>query len=505
MSNSKRVIKNTLFLYIRMAVSILVNVFTTNILLRALGASDYGLYNVVGGAVTMLAFMSSTMSHTTQRFLNYAEGEGNLENTKRVFNNSLTIHYIIAVIFIIALLIFGGVLFNGVLNIPGNRVFAAIVVYASFMFSTAFSVTIVPYDAILNAHENMLIYSIIGIFDVLFKLVIALAILFYDNDRLVFYSILMSLESFTIRYITKTYCKIKYPECNKEELRKYYSKSTIKSIAKFAGWNLVNIASGMTSQYGKNIAVNHFFGTIYNAALGIATQLSGVIMGVSANMIKAITPILVKSEAQNSRSKMLEITYFGCRFSYLLFSIFCIPILFFTDSVLELWLGEVPENTVIFCKLLIIAHLIEQLVSFLYQSIAAQGDIKKYNISRSIVNIMPLVTTIIMFILDFPAYWVIINWIIWYSIAGGIINIFFCKRNVGLSLMRYFSSVLKPCLSITICSILLNALLMKYAVIFHIQQIFCIIASIILSIPVYWYIGLNKKERHTISKFIKHS
>lgn len=498
MSTSKRVIKNTIFLYIRMAVSILVNVFTTNILLRALGASDYGLYNVVGGAVAMLSFLSSTMVHTTQRFLNYAEGENDLEKTKRIFNNALIIHYAVAISLAVILVLCGFVFFNGILNIPENRDFAAIIVYASFIFITTFSVTIVPYDSILNAHENMLVYSAISIFDVLFKLLIALIILFYDRDKLIFYSILIALESWLIRYITRIYCKKKYPECHKEELRKYYDKVTIKKISSFAGWNFVNIASGMTSQYGKNIAVNHFFGTIFNAALGIATQLSGVIMGVSSNMIKAITPILVKSEASNQRDKMIDITYLGCRFSYLLFSIFCIPILFFTDDILELWLGDVPTQTAIFCKLLIIAHLVEQLVAFLYNSIAAQGNIKYYNITRSATNIMPLLSTVIMFVFGYPAYWAIINWIIWYSVGGGLVNLFFCRRNIGLSIKKYTSAVIIPCANITILSVILNMIIIYMHNRHGVHCIICLASSVLLSIPFYWFIGLTKNEKKII-------
>lgn len=502
MSDTKRVIKNTIFLYIRMGVSILVNVFTTNILLRALGASDYGLYNVVGGAVAMLSFLSSTMVHTTQRFLNYAEGENDLEKTKRIFNNALIIHYAVAISLAVILVLCGFVFFNGILNIPENRDLAAIIVYASFIFITTFSVTIVPYDSVLNAHENMFVYSAISIFDVLFKLLIALIILFYNSDKLILYSILIALESWLIRYITRIYCKRKYPECHKEELRKYYDKVTIKKISSFAGWNFVNIASGMTSQYGKNIAVNHFFGTIFNAALGIATQLSGVIMGVSSNMIKAITPILVKSEASNQRDKMIDITYLGCRFSYLLFSIFCIPILFFTDDILELWLGNVPIGTAVFCKLLIIAHLVEQLVSFLYQSIAAQGNIRNYNIARSIVNIMPLISTIVMFCYGFSPYWSIINWIIWYSIGGGIVNLYFSNKNTGLSYKRYTATVIIPCILVTILSIIINLLVVELHKECEISGIICFLLSIISSAPLYWFFGLNKQEKTIILKFV---
>ena len=502
MSKFKLVIKNTLFLYVRMVISILANIFITRILLDALGASDYGLYNVVGGAILMLGFLTSTLSHTSQRFINYAEGKGELENVKYVFNNILIVHYIVSVLFVLLLVVAGFLFFNGVLNIPEGRVEAAIVIYICLIISTAFSVIVVPYDGILNAHENMFIYSLIGILDVILKLLIALIILFTSCDKLILYGILMALESWIIRAITKRYCKKHYLECRKEELKKYYDKNRIKEFTSFAGWNLVNIASGMTSLYGRNIAVNHYFGTIFNAALGIATQLSGVIMGVSANMIKAITPILVKNEASNNRNDVLNITCLGCRFSYLLFSFFCIPIFFNIDYILNSWLTNVPQHTAVFCKLLIIAHLIEQLVSFLYQTVIAQGNVKKYNICRSLVNIMSLVSSLFMFYIGFEAYWSVINWIIWYSIGGGLVNVYFCKINVGLSVIKYVKEVLSPCFSVTIFSVILNVIIQLFTININLSPLFLILFSLFISIFIYWYLGLDKTERRLIVKYI---
>lgn len=499
----QHVIKNTMFLYVRMIVSILANIFTTRILLDALGASDYGLYNVVGGAILMLGFLTSTMSHTSQRFISYAEGQGDLENIKSVFNNIVIVHYIVSIFLVFILICAGFIFFNGVLNIPEGRIDAALIIYICLIISTAFSVIVVPYDGILNAHENMYVYSIIGILDVFLKLIIAVCVLYSKSDRLIFYGILMALESWIIRAITKKYCKRHYEECKREELKKYYNKRKIKEFTSFAGWNLVNIASGMTSLYGRNIAVNHFFGTILNAALGIATQLSGVIMGVSANMIKAITPILVKSEANNDRNRMLNITYLGCRFSYLLFSFFCIPIIFYIDYILNLWLTEVPQSTSIFCRLLIIAHLIEQLFSFLYQTVIAQGNVKMYNIVRSIVNIMSLIASLFMFYIGYEPYWAILNWIIWYSIGGGIVNLYFSKVNVGLSVSEYWRNVLFPCLVVTIFSIILNVLIQRFFMQTNISQLYLFLMSLLLSISIYWFLGLNKKEKDLILKYIK--
>jgi O-antigen/teichoic acid export membrane protein len=326
MSNSKKVVTNTLFLYIRTIVSLMVSVFTTRILLHALGASDYGLYNVIGGAISMLGFLIASMSSATQRFLSYAEGAGDRNKIIVYLNNSILIHYGLALFMILVFAVSALFFFNGVLNIPEGRHGAAIIIYICMLVSTVFSITIVPYDAEINAHENMLFYSVLGIIDVMFKLSIALAVLYFHSDKLIFYSVLMAAESFVLRYICQQYCKRHYSECRHINLRKYYNKKIVKELTSFAGWNLSNVATGMLALYGMNIVINHYFGTGVNAAMGIATQLSGVMMGVSMNMIKAITPVLVKAEGGKQRQRMLDISYVSCKFSYLLFSFACLPV-----------------------------------------------------------------------------------------------------------------------------------------------------------------------------------
>ena len=500
MSDSKRVIKNTLYLYIRMGISILVNVFTTNILLKALGASDYGLYNVVGGAVAMLNFVSASMSSVTQRFLNYAEGVGDRDNSTKIFSNAKAIHYIIALFTVILLIGAGFIFFNGVLNIPQGRELPAIIVYVCLVFSIVFSITIAPYDAVLNAHENMLYYSILGIADVVIKLIIAIAILYAKGDRLIWYAILIAAESWLFRFITKSYCTKHYDEARECNIKKHIDKSTIKEMASFAGWNTLNITSGMFSLYGMNIILNHFYGTIVNAAMGIAMQLTGVMMGVSSNMLKALTPILVKSEASRQRERMLDITYIGCKYSYLLFSFFCIPIYLVMPWILDIWLEDVPEWTNTFCRLMIVSTLVEQLFVFLYQTISAEGNIRKYNIIRSIINIIPIFTSIICCYYKMPPYWVIINWIIFKGLIGGIINLYYCKRNVGLSISAFYNKVLMPTIGVTTTPCILYCLytILNIKLGVELNNITILILLIITNIPVYWHIGMNRSERKRV-------
>lgn len=502
MSTSQRVVKNTAFLYIRTIVSLFVSVFTTRILLQGLGASDYGLYNVVGGAIAMLGFLSSSMSSTTQRFLSFAEGAGEEEKSKKYFNNAILIHNGLALlmlaIFAIAALFF----FNGVLNIPEGKLSTAIVIYICMLISTVFSITIAPYDAEINAHENMLFYSLTGILDVLFKFAIAIAVLYFPSDKLIFYAILMAVESFVLRLICQIYCRIHYKECRHVNLRANYDKQIIREMTSFAGWNLVNVATGMLSLYGMNIVVNHYFGTTVNAAMGIATQLSGVMMGVSMNMIKAISPVLVKSEGGNQHQRMLDISYVGCKFSYLLFAFFGIPVLIFMSKVLSVWLAEVPKWTESFGVLLIIATLLEQFTVVLYQSILAGGNIKNYNIARAVTNILPLFLSIGMFeFTDLEPPWVFVNWMIFKSLCGSLVDVVYAKTTIGLKPMQFIDKILAPSALSSGIVVILGLCLWYICTCCQINELVGLALTILAVIPVFWVIALNGKER-TIFKNI---
>jgi len=502
MSTVNRVVKNTLFLYARMGTSIVVSVLTTRILLDALGASDYGLYNVVAGALAMLGFLSASMSTASLRYMSYAEGKGDITAIQTIFNSSVRLHRMLALLVCGLYIIAGFFLFNGILNIPSGRETTAMIVYGCLIFSTVFSITITPYDAVLNAHENMFFYSLVGIIDVFLKLTIAVLVSYSDYDRLLFYGLLMAGESWLLRFFTKCYCDRTYPVCRAKSI-KGHDNEILKKMASFAGWNMLNICAGMISLYGMTIAINHFFGTLLNAALGIATQLQGVLMGVSGNMSKALIPVLVKKEGANQRHQMLEISYAGCKFSFLLFSFFALPILFSMPVVLQLWLKNVPEWTVLFCVLLFISSLIEQLYYFLYHAIQAEGNIKWFNISCSIASIIPIILTCVEFQFGFQPYWAILNWIIFRIVMCGVIHLYFAHRLIRFSVMRWSRYILIPCLASLTCLSCVYWPIRPQLYNGQLSQLSLIMAMFIISLPVYWYVALSREDRNVFVSIIK--
>jgi O-antigen/teichoic acid export membrane protein len=449
MSTAQRIIKNSGFLYAKMGITMFISFYTTRLILNTLGTADFGLFNIVGGAIAMLGFLNGAMAGATQRFMSYSEGEGNIENKTKIFNISVKLHVAISIIMVIVLLIAGYFFFGFVLNISADRIFAAKVVYGGFIFSTAVTIITVPYDAILNAHENMLYFSIIGIFESILKLGAALLLTVSSSDKLIQYGTMIACIPLISLLIMRVYCHKKYQECEFSP-RKYKDKALEKKMISFAGWNFFLVASGMISQYGFSLVLNNFFGVILNAAFAIASQIGGQLTTFSNTMMKALNPVIAKSEGGGNRELMLSASLKGSKYGYLILSFFAIPFIVETPFILGLWLKNVPEWTVLFCRLQLIRALVEQLTVTLGVTMNAQGDIKWYNIFRSIVNISPIVMTYILFKMDYPPYYMYITWILSWGGIGGWLLVYFSKKKCELSYMDFFKIVLLPNILLTV-------------------------------------------------------
>lgn len=277
MSTSANIIKNTGFLYAKMGITVFISLYTTRLILNALGAADFGIYGVVGGAITMLGFLNSAMASATQRFMSYSEGEGDKRKQKSVFNSSLVLHWIIAIV--VALLLEGAmfIFFGGMLNIEPDRVEAAKWIYHFAVISTLFTIITVPYDAAINAHENMLYYAIVGILESVLKLLAAIIIVYSQSDKLILYGLFMAGITILMLVIKQVYCQIHYTEC-RIALKEYVNRTTLKDISGFAGWNFIGSMGTLLGNCGGSIVINHFFGTAINAAENVGAQLRGQMM-----------------------------------------------------------------------------------------------------------------------------------------------------------------------------------------------------------------------------------
>jgi O-antigen/teichoic acid export membrane protein len=493
MQAAHRVAKNTGILYARMAITVFISLYATRLVLAALGVADFGLFNVVGGVVAMLGFLNSSMAVATQRFMSFAQGEGDLEKVKRIFNMSTVLHAGIAVLMVLVLEIAGYFFFNGILNIAPDRLGVAKIIYHFMVASTFFTVLSVPYEAVITSHENMLFYAILGILEAVLKLGIALYITYSALDHLVAYGFLMAALSIFLLVLRRIYCHRYYAECVLD-FRKYYEKTLMREISSFAGWSLLGSASSMIANYGQAIVINMFFGTIVNAAQSVAAQISGQLGFFSVTLSKALNPLIDKSEGAGNRALMLKATLGGTKVSFFLLSFLYIPFLLEMPYILGLWLKNVPEYTVIFCRLLLIRNLIEQFYIPLSNALGAVGNIKKYQIVNALLNSIPIIVSYAFFSLGFPPFTLYLAFMM-FSLIMLFNVIYFAKINCGLSVSEFLRNVVFNCVgSFTI------AIVVSSIPIFVINNEFiqfvsvCIVGAFSYLILI-WFFALSEEER----------
>lgn len=500
-STANRVVKNTGFLYAKMSITMFISLYTTRLILNSLGASDFGIFNIVGGAISMLSFLNATMSSATQRFMSYSEGEGNKEKQKSIFNISLILHFVTSIIAGIILLIAGILFFNGLLDIPSTRIWAAQVVYASLIISTMFTVMTVPYEAIMNAHENMKYYAIVGVFESLLKLFVALACVYTVYDKLIVYGILMACIPLITLTIMRVYCHKHYSECTISP-RKYWDKTIIKDMASFAGWNFMGSASSLIGNYGIGIVLNYFHGVTLNAAQGIANQLNGQFMAFSTNMLKALNPVIAKTEGAGNRHKMIQASSTGCKFSFYMLAFFAVPAIIEMPYLLKLWLKNVPEWAVVFTRLQLIRTLIEQSTIVFGSSLSAQGKIAQLNIINMIINFSPILLISQLFSMGYsPIMMYVVNISI-FGIAAAGVKVFYMNKNCGMKYSFFFRTVLFP-----ISFVFSIQLFISYIPTFYIKESFirlliiCVISSTSFLV-LFWSLGITSQEKNSIKAII---
>ena len=497
MSTLKRVIKNTGFLYIKMGITVFVSLYTTRLILASLGSSDFGIFNVVGGAIGMLGFLNSTLANATQRFMSYAEGEGNIDKKKKIFNVSISLHLIIAGITGLILLSIMPFLFDSVLNIEPNRIVAAKIVYSSLIISTLLTIINVPYDAVMNAHENMLYYSIIGVFESFLRLAIAFACVYSSSDKLIVYGVLMACIPFVTLSIMKVYCHKKYGECVLQP-RKYWDLKLVKTIASFSGWNFLTAISSLFTAQGMGLVLNHFYGTKLNAAQGVANQLNGQLSSFSITMLKALNPVIVKNAGAKDVESMNKITLAGCKFSAMLIMFFAIPFMIEMNFIMGIWLKAVPQWATTFCVLQLVQTIICQMANPAATAVYAQGDIKWYAIFKSMMNIMPLILTYISFSLGASPIWLYIPMIAFWAIGGDVIIITYAKKKCGLLTSDYFKSVISPIIIVGTSMLIIGFIPKTFIHESLVRLIITVtLTSIVLIITCYMW-GLNKSEKQIV-------
>lgn len=501
MKSSDRVVINTGFLYGKMLITMFISLYSTRLILSALGATDYGIFNLVAGVIAMLSFLNAAMTISTQRYLSFYLGAGESERLKSIFNTSVILHFIIGLIIVILLELVGIYLINRVLDIPTERIHTAKIVFHFMVVSTFFTINAVPYDASINAHENMLFDALTGIFESLMKLLIAIWLVYTAIDKLILYGALIAGLTILIRIIKGFYCSMKYKECNLS-LTSHIRFDLFKELFSFAGWNLYGSFCIVIRNQGLAIVLNFFFGVLINAAYGIANQVNGILSSFSSNMLKALNPQIMKNEGSGNRDRMLKLAIVGCKSSFFLLAFLSIPIIIEMPFILNLWLKEVPENAAIFCQLVLLITLVQQLTVGIMTAIQSAGRIKTYQIVLGSIILLNIPAAFTLIKLGLPAYSILIGTIFIEFIAGGA-RILFAKKLVGLSSKLFlkdviFNSLLAVCLAAFV-SIIPRVVLP--------ESLFRLLVTVLSSSTaiIFFgkYIALTKYEVENIEGFLK--
>ena len=484
-----------------MAVSIFVVFFSTRLIINSLGFEDYGIYNVVAAAIAMFGFLNASMAMATQRFMNYYEGKKDIDCQRKIFNASMLLHISICVVMGIVLLLAEPLMFSHLISINGDRMEAAQWVYRFAVCSTLITIAAVPFDAMINSHEDLLFFSVVGIVDALLKLVAALFIVGYPGDKLFCYGFLILIITFIVNISMCLFSKRRYKECVFKP-KKYFDKEFLRSIVSFGGWTFVGTSSAMMSQYGAKIVLNRFWGLSLNATDGVTSQLTSAMMSLSKNLIKAVNPVIVKEEGRGEHDNMYKITFTACKLMFVAFSLLAVPLFFECDYLLKLWLKNIPPYCVVFVKLVIILKLVEQITEPINTSINAVGNIRSFNIIYALLQVSMILLVLLFFILGMYPYFLVISQII-VAVILAVYRIYLSSIRNGMSLKVFFSNVLFRCFItlIPVCAIS-SATILLFNESFLRMCITCAISVILLLISSYFLL-LNQLERSTTNCLVK--
>lgn len=489
--NNRRIAKNTLLLYIRMLFLMAVNLYSSRVVLNALGVEDYGVYNVVGGVVAMFGFINSSMSSATQRYITFALGKGNFENLQKVFSTTLQIHVLIAVIIVVLGETVGLWFMYEKMQIPAERMDAAFWVLQCSILSTVVMIVSVPYNADIIAHEKMSAFAYISVLESILRLTVVFILMIGSFDKLILYALLLLIVQIIIRFCYSIYCNKHFFETKYIHV---WDKKLFKEMTGFAGWSMFGNLSAVLFGQGLNMLLNVFFGPVVNAARAIAVQVQNAIQQFVGNFQMALNPQITKTYAKNEMDDMHKLMFRSARFSFYLLFFLSLPVLFETDFILTIWLKTVPENTVIFLRIMICTSLIYTLANPLIIANQATGKVKKYQAVCGSILLLILPISYIVLKLGFPAYSVFIVHFVMESFAQ-LARMIMLRHLIGIRIIEYFKYIYTPVILVVLFSVILPFIVYE-SMNDSVLRFFVVCAVCVLSVgSVAYAIGLSKKEK----------
>ena len=493
--NNKRIAKNTLLLYFRMLFMMAVNLYTSRVVLNTLGIVDYGINNVVGGVIAMLGFLTASLGAASSRYITYDLGKGDMAVMKKTFGNILSIHFILAGIVLIIGETIGLWFMSTQLQIPSDRMTAAMWVYQFSIFSSILAVISVPYNATIIAHEKMSAFAYISIVDAVLKLLIVYLLVIIPYDKLIVYAILFFCIQAFDRIVYGIYCSRHFEETR---TRFSYDGKLFKEIFAFAGWTMNGNLAYMGYTQGLNILLNIFFGPAVNAARGIAVQVQSVCQQFCTNFQMALNPQLTKSYAQGNIDDMHRLLIKSSKLSFYILFFIVLPLILEAEFVLKIWLGMVPEHTVTFLRLILVVGLLYTLSNPIIVSVHATGKLKKFQIIEGsmLLSIVPIAYILLKFFGIQPEYVFVVHIIV--ELFTQYARLRIVLPMISMPLYDYVRSVIIPILKVLVLSPIIPL------VVYNVMQqtvlkffIVCFVCVIYVSIVIY-FIGCTNNERRFI-------
>lgn len=496
---TKKIAKNTILLYFRMLLGVVVSLYTSRIVLQVLGIDDFGIYNIVGGVIVMFSFINTFLTNACQRFLSYSLAKNSIEETKKIFSTSLFIHFIVLLLFASVCETFGLYFVKEKLVIPHERLSAALFVFQIMVIESCISIFKVPYNAAIIAEEKMDFYAYTSIAENLLRLVLIYLLLIVPFDKLELYASLHLFVSALMLLWYKIYAEHKFNYCT-SSLK--YDKIYLKSMVSFSGWNLFGSIADIGYKQGTNIILNLFYGVALNAAMGIATTVRSTVFSFINNIHVAANPQIVKSYAVNELSYYNNLLCKISKYSYFLMLFLAIPIIINIQFILELWLGDVPAYSASLIVLGLIFCLIDCLHGPLWTSMQATGTIKKYQLITSLVLLLNLPLSYWALRLGYSPNSIMVVQII-VSAATLIVRLLFSCNYAQVNLLEYVKQVIIPVITVSIIAVPVPMFIgMHYdaswnkLIVTGIVSVFSVIISV-------FFAGMSKAEKDAAIQVIR--
>lgn len=492
-TNNKRIVKNTVMLYIRMFVLMAISLFTSRVVLQALGVTDFGIYNVVAGVVSMMGILNSAMTVSTQRYLTFelGKGESNFPQLHKTFNVSFLTYVLLGIIFLVIAETVGVWFVNSKLVIPADRLEAANWCYQFCVISVINTLLVNPYNASIIAHEKMDIYAYVSISESLLKLAIVYAIYISPVDKLITYGFLYMAMSLVVTMVYRIYCIRHFAEC---KLKWVSDKKLFKELITYSGWNLFGSAAALVKSQGVNILLNVFFNPAVNAARGIAVQVDSQLTIFSSNFYTAVRPQITKYYSANDLGAMNKLIFRSSKMNFYLVLIIAAPILIEASFIINLWLGQLPEYVVEFARLSMVVSIITAMSTPIMTAAHSTGKIALY---QSVVGTILILIVPVGYLVLRMGYSPISIYIvsILFSLLSYFVRLWILKRLMPFPVLKYIKDVF-------VVNIIVAALALSLPVYLHITMVASLTSTVVIMLVtllwtglVIYLVGLNKDEK----------